>query len=72
MTIGEHIRKKRLDCNLKQSGIARIIDVYEATIWNWEHGSEPKVKHVPGIIKYLGYVPFDRPENAGIFEKREA
>ncbi len=68
-TRGEHIRKKRLDCNLKQSEIARIIGVSESTIWNWEHGSEPDVKHVPSIIKYLGYVPFDKPENIGISEK---
>ncbi len=27
------------------------------------------MKHVPNIIKYLGNVPLDRPENAGIFEK---
>ena len=69
LTTGEHIRKKRLDCNLKQSEIARIIGVSEATIWNWENGTQPDVKHVPSIIKYLEYVPFDRPEKADVFER---
>ena len=52
-TIGEHIQKKRLDCNLKQSEIARIIGVSDSTIWNWENRTEPDVKHLPGIIKSL-------------------
>ena len=69
VTIGEHIRNKRLDCNLKQSEISRIIGVSEATIWNWENRTMPDIKHVPSIIRYLEYVPFDRPENTSIFEK---
>ncbi len=69
VTVGEHIRKKRLDDNLIQSDIAEIVSVSEATIWNWEHGTQPDVKHVPSIIRYLGYLPFDKPENIGISEK---
>ena len=69
VTIGEHIHKKRLDSNLKQSDIAKLVGVSASTIWNWEHSSEPDLKHVPSIIKYLGYVPFDKPGNVGIFEK---
>ena len=67
VTIGEHIRKKRMDDSVLQYEIAEIIGVSVATIWNWEHGSEPDVKHVPSIIKYLGYVPFDRSANICIF-----
>jgi len=56
------------DC-LLQSEIARIIGASVATIWNWEHGTQPDVKQVPSITKYLGYFPFDKPENIGISEK---
>ena len=69
VTVGEHIRKKRLDDNLIQSDIARIVGVSEATIWNWENSTQPDVKHVPSIIKYLGYAPFDRPGNVCISGK---
>ena len=68
-TIGEHIRKKRLDGNLILSDLAKIVGVSESTIWNWENGTLPGVKHVPSIIRYLGYVPFDRPRNICISEK---
>ncbi len=62
-TIGEHIRKKRMDDIFMQSDIANIIGVSEGSIWNWENGTHPSVKCVPGIIKYLGYIPFESPEN---------
>ena len=63
-TIGEHIRKKRLDLGLKQKDVAEIIGVTESTIWNWEHGREPEIRHYPKIIEFLGYVPFEIPDNA--------
>ncbi len=31
--------------------------------WSWEHGTEPELRHIPKIIEFLGYVPFDCPEN---------
>ncbi len=33
-TIGEHIRKKRMDNRLMQSEVANIIGVSEESIWN--------------------------------------
>ncbi|ANA41574.1 transcriptional regulator [Geobacter anodireducens] len=59
LTIGEHIRKKRMDLSLLQREVAEIIGVTESSIWNWEHGVEPELQYNPKIINFLGYVPFD-------------
>ena len=61
-TIGEHIRKRRLDLGLKQKDVAEIIGVTESTIWNWEHGRAPELRYIPKIIDFLGYVPFEVPK----------
>ena len=59
-TAGDHLRKKRLDLKLLQREVALILGVEEATIWNWENNySSPKLHYIPGIIKFLGYVPFN-------------
>lgn len=62
-TIGEHIRKRRLDLGLLQIEVAKIIGVTESTVWNWEHGTEPELKHMPKVIEFLGYTPFECPED---------
>jgi len=59
ITVGEHIRKKRMDLGLLQREVAEIIGVTESSIWNWEHGTEPELQFNPSIIKFLGYIPFD-------------
>jgi transcriptional regulator with XRE-family HTH domain len=59
-TLGDHLRKKRLDQKLLQRQVALILGVEEATIWNWENNySSPKLHYIPRIIKFLGYVPFN-------------
>jgi len=63
LTIGDHIRKRRLDLGLKQAEVARQIGVTESTVWNWEHRTEPELRHMPKIIDFLGYVPFECPED---------
>jgi transcriptional regulator with XRE-family HTH domain len=62
-TIGEHIRKKRMDLGLFQREVAKIIVVTESSIWNWEHGVEPELRYIPQIVDFLGYVPFDCPDD---------
>jgi transcriptional regulator with XRE-family HTH domain len=63
-TIGDHIRKKRLDLGLTQIEVAEIIGVKEATVWNWEHGTEPELIHIPAIIAFLGYTPWPEPDDS--------
>ena len=45
-TIGEHLRKKRIDLCLMQKEVAKIIGVTESTIWNWEHGLNIQKKYM--------------------------
>lgn len=57
-SLGEHIRKRRLEQNLFQTDIALIIGVEETSIYNWENNrSTPIIKHIPKIIEFLGYTP---------------
>jgi DNA-binding transcriptional regulator YiaG len=59
-SVGEHIRKKRIDSNKTQLEVAIISGVDEDTITGWELGRYvPQVHWYPAVITYLGYYPFD-------------
>ena len=62
-SIGDHIRKRRLDLGLLQIEVVAQIGVSENTIWNWEHGTEPALIHIPAVLDFLGYVPWEQPED---------
>ena len=67
-TIGEAIRKRRLDLNLRQIDVAAIIDCDEISVVNWEKGRwTPHIKHMPGILRFLGYNPL--PAGSSIAER---
>lgn len=58
-TIGDHIRKKRLESGLLQKHVAAQLSVTEESITNWENNNtQPQLQHYPAIIAYLGYDPF--------------
>jgi DNA-binding transcriptional regulator YiaG len=62
VTIGDHIRKRRLDLGLFQRQIAVQFGVDEASVWNWEKcGMKPESRYLPGIISFLGYNPLPEP-----------
>ena len=63
ITVGDHIRKKRMDLGLLQREVAEIIGVTESSVWNWEHGTEPELQCNPSSIKFPGYIPFDCPDD---------
>jgi transcriptional regulator with XRE-family HTH domain len=52
-----------MDLGLLQSDVAEIIGVTESSVWNWEHGTEPGLQYNPKIIEFLGYIPFDCPDD---------
>ncbi|MBY0377305.1 MAG: recombinase family protein [Gammaproteobacteria bacterium] len=55
-TIGEHIKKRRMDLGLFQRDIAQLWNVTEETITNWENGySEPQIGYYARIAMFLGY-----------------
>ena len=58
-TLGDHILKKRLELGLFQKEVARQIGVDKSTVYNWEtNRNEPLIGQIPGIIQFLGYVPY--------------
>lgn len=54
-TLGEYIRKKRLEADLTQKELAGRLFVAESTVSKWERGlSYPDVSMVPGVCRELG------------------
>ena len=63
-TVGDHIRTARLQRGLEQHQVARILEVTDSTVWNWEnHRSSPPVPKCKRVIEFLGYDPFPLPQN---------
>jgi len=63
-TLGDHIRKRRLDLGLFQRQAAEQIGVDTTTIWNWErHKSSPQVHEIPAALRFLGYNPVPLPKS---------
>lgn len=60
-TLGEHIKRVRLERGLKQTEVATILKVNPWTLGNWENGyAEPVVERYPAIMAFLGYCPYQR------------
>jgi transcriptional regulator with XRE-family HTH domain len=57
VSLGDHLRKRRLDLGLRQAQLAERIGVTESTVWNWEHGTTPAPQYHARIIELLGYQP---------------
>jgi DNA-binding XRE family transcriptional regulator len=59
-TLGDHLRKHRLDLGLLQKDVARIIGCDPCSIYDWEnHRCRPQLRFIPTIIDFLGYLPTD-------------
>jgi len=62
-SLGDHIRKKRLELGLLQKEAADRLGVNPWTILNWEKGhTEPPIASIPAVVKFLGYDPFPEPK----------
>jgi len=58
VTYGDHLRQKRLDLNLSQPQVAKLINVTTDSITNWElNRNTPELSYFPRIISFLGYTP---------------
>jgi transcriptional regulator with XRE-family HTH domain len=69
-TIGDHIRKRRLDLGLYQKDIAKKFGADLTSVFNWENNvKSPAIRFIPHIIQFLGYNPFEDISSAG-FGKR--
>jgi DNA-binding XRE family transcriptional regulator len=40
VTLGDHLRRRRLELGLHQKDVAKIIGVTTSSVWNWEHGAD--------------------------------
>ena len=57
-TIGDHLRKRRLDLGLLQREVTTQVGVDTATVTNWElNRTKPALRFLPGIINLLGFDP---------------
>lgn len=63
-TIGEAIRKRRLDLKLLQKEVARTIGCTTLTLVNWEKGhTAPSVNHMAGVVRFLGFNPLSEGDS---------
>lgn len=59
-TLGEHIRKRRLDLGLTLKDVERLLDVSYRSVSDWERDKFlPTVRVMPTIIEFIGYDPFN-------------
>ena len=69
VTLGDHIRRRRLELGLEQRELARQLGADEMTVCNWEKGRTfPSIRFLPRIVRFLGYVPF-RLESLSVGER---
>jgi transcriptional regulator with XRE-family HTH domain len=60
-TLGDAIRKRRLDLGLRQRDVAKQIGCNKTSVANWEKNrNEPRIIHLAGVVAFLGYDPFAR------------
>ena len=58
-TIGDHLRKRRLDLGLLQRETAERLGVDHCTITNWElNRTKPALRFLTRILRFLDYIPF--------------
>jgi transcriptional regulator with XRE-family HTH domain len=59
-TIGDHLRKKRLDLGLLQREVADRTGATECSVYLWEtNRATPTFSFQPAIVEFLGYCPYD-------------
>lgn len=65
-TLGDHIRKKRMDDGLLCIDVGEIIGVDGSSVAAWERGAyEVDIVNYPKVVTYLGYDPLY--DNSGTF-----
>lgn len=64
VSIGDQIRKRRMDLKLLQKDLGKLFGVTEDCITNWERNRNvPQIQFYPHIISFLGYLPFEFDED---------
>ena len=56
------MRSNRVKLGISQTELAQKVGVHIETVANWEHSrSMPAICHLPKLIDFLGYDPFETP-----------
>lgn len=65
-TLGEHLRRRRLQLGLLQREAAKVIGIVPSAYLKWELGrAEPEIRYWPALINFLGYDPHPAPATIG-------
>lgn len=57
-TLGDHLRKVRIESGLTLEQVARVLGVFWMTVHYWEHNRyAPKPQSREKIVEFLGYDP---------------
>jgi DNA-binding XRE family transcriptional regulator len=66
LTIGDHIKARRITLHLFQNDVAKQIGVHRASVQNWERNvGVPMPGQIPAVLRFLGYIPFPQPASRG-------
>ncbi len=74
-TLGQHLKRRRIQLGLHQKQVAERLGLDECTIANWEKDRTcPAVRYLPRLIGYLEYNPLPKPQTIGeqLRAKRQA
>src|SRR5712692_6052163 len=70
-TLGDHLQKRRLDLGLEWKDVAEQIGVDATTVALWSRGrTQPDLRLLPAVIRFLGYDPRPPAEDIGAALKR--
>jgi len=66
VSIGDHIRKRRMDLGLTRKAAAEALNVDQLSLKNWEEQrTQAEVRFYPAIIGFLGYNPLPESQTFG-------
>lgn len=72
-TIGDHLRKRRLDLGLRQKDLGALVGAAKPTVDAWEHrGTRPKPDVLRRIVDLLGYEPEEATSPTFLVQKLSA
>ena len=63
ITLGDHLRQRRIELELYQKDVAAKLGVTTSTVWNWENRGSIDLRFIPRVIKFLGHNPISQPED---------
>ncbi len=63
-TLGDPLKRRRLNLKLLQQNVAEKLSVHTASLRNWEvNRTKPELVYMPAIIRFLGYNPLPPARN---------